>query len=159
MKHIETSSEKVKGNTKPSPIRVKSCRRWIITLNNYTEEELIHMHAYFESKNCKYIIGREVGEKNGTPHLQVYVEFNSPMRFHTLLKNLPRSHIESARGNRRQNLIYCSKDNDYETNFDMTILDKVVPLTKKTYVEWRTALYNYMTDPKNHPWDNPPNSG
>ena len=50
-------------------------RNWCITFNNYTPED----YTRACQTKCRYIVvGRETGD-NGTPHLQIYVEFDKPM--------------------------------------------------------------------------------
>jgi len=90
-------------------------RRWTWTLNNYTEEEMVHLTSLNEdldSHRIKYICyGKEVGS-NGTPHLQGYIEFGILKSF-TQTKSLisPRIHLEKSKGNSAQNREYCKKEN------------------------------------------------
>jgi len=95
-------------------------RKFCFTLNNYTEEELTQLHMCFEDKGWSYIIGKEIGA-SGTRHLQGYCEAKNAIRFETIKKIMPRAHIEKAKGNRRQNYKYCSKDGDYKSNLDMNL--------------------------------------
>lgn len=65
----------------------KQYRNLCFVLNNYSEEEIIIL------RNMKFrylIFGYEVGEKCGTPHLQGYIEFNSPVLGSTLKNKLNR---------------------------------------------------------------------
>lgn len=93
----------VEGNT-----NLQRGRRWCFTLNNYTEEDLSQLSAYFDKTTKFYIIGKEIGE-SGTPHLQGYFERNMQIRFDTLKKIMPKCHLEKAKGNKQQNVEYCSK--------------------------------------------------
>lgn len=96
------------GNTNIPRVRA---RRWCYTLNNYSSEEMSQVSRLFA--NEKYFVqGEEVGAE-GTPHLQGYVEFKHQKDLKTLKKINPRIHWEKARGNRKQNEIYCKKDNNY----------------------------------------------
>ena len=52
----------------------------------------------------------------GTSHLQIYIRFNTKKRFEQIKKVNPRLHIEPSRGTKKQNLVYCSKENDYVSN-------------------------------------------
>ena len=98
------------GNTRTSPSRVKvnPCVRWIIVLNNYSEEELSSICSIC-AVECRYaIIAREVGD-SGTPHLQGYIEFKTKRRPMNVFGN-KRIHWEVAKGNKEQNVAYCKKD-------------------------------------------------
>jgi len=112
------------GNTKPLEKRSK---RWCFTLNNYTEEELSTVTKISENKKFDFFIfGKEVGE-SGTPHLQGYLEAKNAIRFKTLKNDLsPRVHLEVAKGTRKDNIKYCSKDSDYklEDNKELEIKEK-----------------------------------
>lgn len=102
------------GNTKPLRIRnTKFC----FTLNNYTTEEYDELILTIKNKNIKYIIGKEVG-KQGTKHLQGFLLYKNSVSFNSVKKILPKAHIEIAKGNVKQNVKYCSKDNDFVTNFE-----------------------------------------
>lgn len=88
----------------------KLARRWIFTLNNYTDWE------YETVKNwpVKYmVVGKEVGEE-GTPHLQGYCVFEGMKRLSAMKKLGPRAHFEVARGTTTQNWEYCTKEGCFE---------------------------------------------
>jgi len=93
------------GNTKTNA----RSRGWIITLNNYTEEELDFLKVVCTQKCTKYILGDEVG-KSGTPHIQGWMYFKNGVSMASLKKLSPRAHWERAKGNAEQNKVYCSKD-------------------------------------------------
>jgi len=59
-------------------------------------------------------VGREVGE-SGTPHLQVYIEFNEGISMSQLKKRLlcKTLHCEPRYGTAEQASDYCKKDGDY----------------------------------------------
>ncbi len=83
-------------------------RNWFLTLNNYTDEDIIYAQNY----KCRYIlIGKEIGEKCGTPHLHIYFEFKNQKFFSKMKIDFPRARIEIAIGNAEQNKKYCSKEN------------------------------------------------
>lgn len=112
-KNSSNSSMKDLGNTKPNPRQESPKKRWCLTLNNYSEIEYDNLISFFSSNSSnKFIIGKEVGE-NGTPHLQIYVNFAQKIRFSAIKKINDRLHIESARGSELENTIYCSKEGDY----------------------------------------------
>lgn len=96
------------GNTSLHQKRVSQGKRWCFTYNNYPDTAMEQMENNFKLHGLEYIIGDEVGE-SGTPHLQGYIESQVKIRPDQL--GLSRSiHWEKAKGNRKQNVAYCSKD-------------------------------------------------
>lgn len=85
-------------------------KRWVFTLNNYTDEEEEHIKAL----DVEYLVyGREAGTQ-GTPHLQGFILFRERKRLAQVRALVsPRAHFELARGNNEQNRAYCTKDGDY----------------------------------------------
>ena len=103
------------GNTKP-PKQSNPKFNYCLTLNNWTQEEYDNILNVFKTNSAnEWIIGQEVGE-SGTPHLQIYIHFAVKQRFTAVKKINNRFHVEACRGSRHQNLIYCSKEGNYETN-------------------------------------------
>lgn len=98
------------GNTKPDHSR---CRRWVFTLNNWNEEEYESIKEWLHNNTVGFVVGKEVGE-NGTPHLQGYFECKDGKTFNVIKKMNERAHFEKAKGNREQNIKYCTKDKDFE---------------------------------------------
>lgn len=127
-------------------------RRICLTLNNYTEEELETLKSFVDI-NCKYyIIGKEIGD-NGTPHLQGYLEFYDRKYFDTLKKFNKRIHWEQARGNKQQNIKYCSKENNYiEIEKELTLQEKIDKkiLNKKyknvIWKEWQQKILDTIKE-------------
>lgn len=105
------------GNTNPpANEREKRSRKWVGTLNTYSEEE--YQNLLFTFGPHKFIIGKEVGE-SGTPHLQMYVNFGkNPRSLRTMKIINSRAHWEFAKGNDGQNYNYCSKDGEFRTNME-----------------------------------------
>lgn len=124
------------GNTRPK--RIVPSREWCFTLNNYTEEEMANLAKSFEEEKCEFIIGEEVGEQ-GTPHLQGWIKHPKIIRPMEKFKN-PRIHWEKCKGNREQNIDYCSKDGKYTTNVltknekkrKLGIIENLYPWQKET---------------------------
>lgn len=89
-------------------------RDFCFTLNNPTVEDLELIKTLSVSPKVRYlIVGNEVGEEEGTPHLQGYIYFHNAVVFSTVKKLLPRAHIESCHGNPDQNIEYCSKSGNF----------------------------------------------
>lgn len=137
MKTQENTST-LRGNT----ISLRA-RRWCITLNNYTDDELNTINTTFSERKYKYIIGKEVGSENNTPHLQIYIESKNAISFNTLKNICQRFHIEKAKGNKEQNLTYCSKENNFITNF--VIKSKIRdPLENKPLYPWQNNIIDII---------------
>jgi len=87
-------------------------KRWVFTVNNYTDEDVNTLKKVFTDELCVYaIVGKEKGEKNDTPHLQGFVHFRRKMRLGILKKTVSlTAHFEYARGSDEENQKYCSKD-------------------------------------------------
>lgn len=89
--------------------RTPAVVNWIFVVNNYTPED----EELFASLPCGYLLyGREVG-KNGTPHLQGYLQLESRKRLSAMKKIHPGAHWEPAKGDHASNYQYCTKDGDF----------------------------------------------
>jgi len=146
------------GNTKtPSKVQISPSIKWCFTLNNYTNSEYSSIICIFCEKARLYIIGDEIG-KNGTPHLQGYVEFKTKLRPLNLF-DFKRIHWEKSNGSREDNIKYCSKEN--------VLVSKGIPKPIKIIEElypWQKAIEKlYFTEPDNRKiywfWDTDGNIG
>ena len=83
-------------------------RSYCFTTNNYTSTPPFH-------SSMKYmVVGKEVGE-SGTPHLQGYVVFNSPLLLSSVKKYFQEgTHFETTLGSALQASTYCKKDGNFE---------------------------------------------
>lgn len=92
-------------------------RGYIVTINNYDDEDYIGFTALYEDGHARYIIlAFEVGPECGTPHIQGYIYFNNPRSRLAVSKIIPRASLEIARATgekafRRAD--YCRKDGDF----------------------------------------------
>lgn len=99
------------GNTSPAPKpkkQVSPAKNWCFTWNNYPENWLDLIVPKFQHLKGG-IGGLEVCPTTGTPHVQGYIEFKSKSRPFSL--DLPKEiRWKAARGSRKQNDQYCSKE-------------------------------------------------
>lgn len=125
------------GNTNSSA-KSKEVKRYCFTLNNYSDKEVDELTKSLLSLNTKYIFGYEVGE-SGTPHLQGYFELPRKKSFSSMINllNNKRIHLECAKGSQDDNIKYCSKDNNYKTNFSIR---KPFIQEIPTFYTWQTQL-------------------
>lgn len=98
---------------KASSYQVSPGLRWCFTLNNYTEEEYSSIVLKCNELCEKWIIGKEIGE-SGTPHLQGFLRFKTKKRPLGVFNFTKSIHWETARGNDKENIDYCSKDGIFE---------------------------------------------
>ncbi|UBJ25905.1 replication-associated protein [Red panda feces-associated circular DNA virus 14] len=97
----------------PRAPQSSQAKRWLFTLNNFSEVERDGLLERLRELSSYFIVGRERGEE-GTPHLQGYIIFKSQYRL-ARVKDLvsQRAHFEIARGSPASNRVYCSKENDF----------------------------------------------
>lgn len=89
-------------------------RRFVFTLNNYTEEEHQFLCNWI-ADNCTWgVIGKETGDSCQTPHLQGACTLRSQVSFSTLktLTGFQRAHLEMMKGQPSDSLSYCTKQDD-----------------------------------------------
>jgi len=86
---------------------LKKKRNYCFTLNNYTQEDIPRILAW---KDAKYIVfGQEEG-KDGTPHLQGYVEWKEGKAIQPTLKKLGSGfHWEERKASAATAAAYCKK--------------------------------------------------
>lgn len=132
------------GNTETPFCNNSQSRKWCITLNNYTDKEYATMLQYFIDRKYTYIIGKETAE-TGTKHLQVYIEHKSPIRFITLKKLNKRFHIEKSKGNKVDNFKYCSKENDFISNYNIETREEKILNKRYNNIKWK-PWQNYILE-------------
>lgn len=139
-----TISPSVKA--KPSKKKtISPAKRWSFTLNNYTDEDFCSICSTIRAKCSIGIIGKEIGEECGTPHLQGYLEFKSKTRPLTHFKT-SKIHWEKSKGNRKDNITYCSKDGDVWYHG----IQKPYTLTIDNFYDWENYVLDIL---KNEPDD------
>lgn len=93
-------------------------RRFVFTLNNWTQEEWTYLTEVFPKMTAWLIIGKETGA-NGTPHLQGACILGSQWSFSKIktLIGFNRAHIERMNGKPEDSRAYCTKEdsNAFET--------------------------------------------
>lgn len=88
-------------------------RKWQLTINNPSKKGYDHetiKQKVFTLKSLRYFcLSDEVAKSH---HIHVYLLLSSPVRFSTLKKLFPESHIEKAYGSSAQNRDYVFKEGD-----------------------------------------------
>jgi len=91
---------------------------YCFTWNNYDKDHEAKLKKLFEGTNCNFLLGgKEKGEKEGTEHIQGYIQFKTQKKgnqFKKILEDfeLEKIHFEPCKGSSIDNQKYCGKDNN-----------------------------------------------
>ena len=89
--------------------RPVKARNFCVTWNNYPSHYMDVLHGL----GTRYFVaGREGG--SGTPHLQVYLQFENARSLTNMIYRLPSCHVEVAHGSPKQCIDYCKKEGSFE---------------------------------------------
>lgn len=105
-------------------------RGFCFTINNYKEskETWLDILCHCNIKYC--VIGEEKG-KEGTPHLQGYVEFENARTLSGVIKLFNKhAHVETRKGSPEQAAEYCKKDGVFVETGDLPHQGKRNDLTE-----------------------------
>ena len=114
--NVKRKNRSPKGDDN-DPEMLKRSRKWVITINNYNDEDI----SKFDNLECRYSMRSLEKGENGTPHIQGYVELHAAVTRKALSKRLPRACLSKAYGTRDENAVYISK------NENPTFLEKGTP--------------------------------
>ncbi len=88
-------------------------RKWQITLNNPLDKDYSHDNIKLKLSSLKaliyYCMADEIGLETQTPHTHIYIAAQSAIRFSTIKKRFPESHVEQAFGSSQENRDYILK--------------------------------------------------
>lgn len=141
------------GNTKTPKIQCVQSKKWVFTMNNYTESELEHLEKIFKKQNIKYMFARERGGACGTPHLQGFLMADKRLRPSELKFDKfswSRLHWEKMKGSMKNNIDYCTKEYDIGPWVKWLFMDGIViprPLVtlKKEHLRpWQAEIANWF---------------
>jgi len=141
------------GNTNSPPItkkkQISPAKKWAFTYNNYTESEYSSIIEVLEEKCDVAIVGKEIGE-SGTPHLQGYCEFKVKCRPKGLFRPYQAGydfdypelgiHWEKAKGDRKANVTYCSKDDKKPFVLGCKIRKALKIIDESQFFEWQKDI-------------------
>lgn len=88
---------------------------WCFTLNNYTEENYNNVLSELRYLCKMFVVGKEIGSKKNTPHLQGFMIFKTKKRFETIKAigdEFNKMHLEKCR-NIKASIDYCKKEGTY----------------------------------------------
>ena len=102
--------ETLGGNTKTPKVRENQLTKWVFTLNNYTEDDILEILETCKAFCKKWGFQTEIGEE-GTPHLQGAIWLKKAMRWSEfkLSKNIHWEKMKSDKGSND----YVQKDESF----------------------------------------------
>lgn len=142
MTQSDTEQHRGEGNSIPPPQPLNSRirgRKWVLTLNNFTEDEIDTLTQHVSQDGIIAILASEVG-KQGTPHIQGYISYKNAVSFNSLRKLCPRGHWAKAKGSDEQNYKYCSKDGNILYNNIPVKRTLKLPLAGVELYAWQASL-------------------
>jgi hypothetical protein len=151
----KTKAEKASGlcNNKRVPVSEKDVlhRGWLFTRFNYTDAQFIMLsEKAVKNKGNKYIFGKEICPETKKPHIQGYINFKNGLTFNGFLDWLSdvfkdqKTNIMYAQKGMKANYIYCSKEENFVSNIEITkkkkeskedIRKRMIALGKKLVIE------------------------
>lgn len=131
----------------------QKARAWMITWNNYTEDDILYVLEICKEKCEDFVFQTEIGLDKKTPHLQIFIKFQNQYHFETVRKMFKNNHIEKCR-NADKAKLYCSKN-------DLTFSgrrwekqkaiskrrDIVIPINENNLFDWQKNIVNLMNGP------------
>lgn len=137
------------GNTKTTP--PKESKAWFFTYNNCTEDQKDQLIEYFKGKKkCSYICQFEIGEEEGTRHLQGCFKALSATKFKTLKNKFIKVHWEACRSWENSGRYCCKEDTRDSEAFcspDMKVLVRATiidPLAGKELYEYQKYILKLL---------------
>lgn len=124
-------------------------RCWVFTINNWTQSDYFAVTLLM--KKAKYgIVGKEVGDKEHTPHLQGYISLANAKTFVQIKKFLSRANIQVAKGTDLENQAYCSKQGDFEEWGQVSVgqgsrtdIKEIAELIKTKQITMEDLMFEY----------------
>ena len=109
-------------------------RKWQITLNFKNKKQIDHAAIKTQLSAIKpiqyYCMADEIGLKEKTPHIHIFIACSSPVRFSTIKRHFSEGHIEQVRASCEENKIYIQKSGKWEND------PKSDTSIKGTFEEW-----------------------
>lgn len=143
---MEGNTNSIANNKKS---RVNPSKKWVFTLNNYTDVQMVLLKQRLETLGEKYIVGKEVGEC-GTPHLQGWVQFKNRVRPITAI-GIKEIHWEKQKGSNQQCIDYCQKEGNVWIVKDCGDVKRRIkdPLEGKELYPWQQFVLDLIKQEPN----------
>lgn len=113
--------------------------RWLCTLNNPEPESIIeYLEKWHTIGKARYVVGQLEKGKEGTPHLQFFLNFTDPTRISALKKHCSRSHFEIVKIDNGA-ADYCMKE---DTRLEGPWEFGVKPVKRNSKTDWEEVKSN-----------------
>lgn len=111
-----------------------SSRKYQITINNPDDKNVNHESLKKTISQLKSTIyccmADEIGLETKTPHIHLFIQFKTPVKFSRIKKLFPEAHIEQAIGTAEENRDYVSKSGKWAQD------EKADTRVEGTFEEW-----------------------
>lgn len=138
------------GNTslplKPEKSRAVPGLYWCFTWHDYTLESLETKIEVCKTLGIEFVFGKETCPQTGRKHIQGFLKFKVKSRPIEKLKWEPEIHWEKCKGSQEQNIEYCSKEGNFESNIKMRRPLKKAFSDVEMY-PWQKELDNTLRGP------------
>lgn len=142
------------GNTniaapKPKSRQDSAALHWFFTFNNHTDEEWYKMALYANSVGKVCVMQEETG-KEGTQHIQGYIEFMKRERFTAIKKVWPTAHWEKCKSPKNA-IEYCQKEETRTgRQFSKGLPEKINIIS--TLYPWQEEITKYKASDRAIEW-------
>lgn len=92
------------------PAKFGQRKPWLITLNDYTNEEVETLNSICNNECQCAAWQKEIAPTTGQRHIQCYVLLLRKQRLSFWKRHLPRAHLDAARGTPDECIAYCTKE-------------------------------------------------
>lgn len=143
MEHIHIG----RGNTNNSSSTKK--RSWILTINNPTDEDWQQLDELNLDEKVKDLIAQDEIGKEGTEHIQMFINWNNARTFNSMKKLFPKAHIEFVKDFIKA-AEYCMKEesrNPLGKNIKKIESKTLLKLAHGTMEQTHSTIVNGTRDP------------
>jgi len=151
-KQVNTGQSQVEGDSNISkdlsPSLETKYKFWVSTFFGDLDE-MNYFKLWIKKRSKIWIFGYEICPNSGRPHLQTFFEHKAKYGcpYSILVKAFPTTYFRKADSNIQNNISYCAKSGEFETNY---ITPKILNLIKpENFYQWQSDIINLITESPN----------
>jgi len=131
------------NNTSPARVRIVPSKHWCFTFFFENAKEVETLETALNVKGIEYLMGEETCPTTGRKHMQGFISSDKKIRPIEKFKTKG-VHWEKTKGNREQNIEYCSKEGKIKTNIKIPrkLIDPMEGLERKPWQKELEELFN-----------------